>query len=406
MTVQDLDLMDPLVFTGGIPYDHFRALRGRAGLLRLPDTDGEPLWHVVRHREVSAISRDPGLFASGPTTMTSVRKQAMSEPVITFQDGWAHTRMRKLAFKGFAPARLAALAAPIRDIVDRLLAEARERGTFDLAEDVALRLPFEVLALLFGIPEQDRPMVIGWARQTVNLGDAEYGGGPEEQTGDEDVFRRLLGYFQDFAARRIREPADDLVSILVQARLPGDTRGLPDRLSREEVAVFATTLITAGSETTYCSVTGTVQALLEFPDQADLVRADRSRIPAAIEESLRWVTPVTHFARNTTRDTEISGQRIEAGERVVMWYTSANRDETVFADPDRFDVTRSPNPHVTFGGGGPHFCIGNVLASMELRQFLEAVLDVLPDLEITGPAVRPESNLMNCVKHLPMRFRR
>jgi cholest-4-en-3-one 26-monooxygenase len=260
--------------------------------------------------------------------------------------------------------------------------------------------------LLFGIPEQDRPMVIGWARQTVNLGDAEYGGGPEEQAGGEDVFRRLLGYFEDFAARRIREPADDLVSILVQARLPGDTRGLPDRLSREEVAVFATTLITAGSETTYCSVTGTVQALLEFPDQADLVRADRSRIPAAVEESLRWVTPVTHFARNTTRDTEISGQRIEAGERVVMWYTSANRDETVFADPDRFDVTRSPNPHVTFGGGGPHFCIGNVLASMELRQFLEAVLDVLPDLEITGPAVRPESNLMNCVKHLPMRFRR
>ncbi|GAA4612100.1 cytochrome P450 [Actinoallomurus liliacearum] len=401
MAVRDIDLMDPTVFSDGIPYDYFRRLRHSDRLPLARDTDGQPFWYLTRHEDVARVSRDHETFASGPTTMTSVRKADITDPVITFLDGPAHTRMRKLAFKAFAPARMALLKKPIRGIVDSLLAEVVEKGEFDLAEDVALRLPFQVLAELLGVPEPDRDVVIDWARHTVNLGDPEY----DLAAGEEDVFDRLLGYFRDLAEARSRQPADDLFSILLAARLKSDRINLPDRLSTEEIAVFATTLITAGSETTYCSVSGAVLALLEFGDELAKLRADRSLMPTAVDEVLRWVTPVTHFARNVVRDTEIGGQPIGAGERVVMWYTSANRDEEVFADPDRFDVTRSPNPHVTFGGGGPHFCIGNGLAVLELTQFLDAAIDLLPRMEITGTPVRPESNFMNCVKHLPMRYR-
>ncbi|AUG78936.1 Cytochrome P450 [Kitasatospora sp. MMS16-BH015] len=403
MTTQDLDLMDAKTFADGIPHDHFRRLRRLDRPIRGTDTDGEPLWHLLRHRDVVAVSKDHRTFSSSPTTMTSIRKVDPSPPIITFLDSPEHTRIRKLTFKVFAPARLAALQKPIRGIVDRLLAQARERGGFDLAEDIALRLPFEVLLELLGIPEEDRELMLGWARRTVNLGDEEYDG---DGLGGQDAFQQIHAYLQDFARHRAAHRTDDCFSLLLDARLQGAERlGLADRLTPEEVGLFASTLITAGSETTYCSVTGAVLALLDFPDQLDRLRADRSLLPTATNEVLRWVTPVTHFARRAVTDTVVAGQPVAAGETVVMWYSSANRDEEVFADPDRFDVARTTNPQLSFGGGGPHVCIGNGLAVMELRQFLEGVVDLLPELEITGPVLRPETNFMNSVKHLPMRFR-
>jgi cholest-4-en-3-one 26-monooxygenase len=400
--IQDLDLMDPEVFAHGIPHDHFRRLRAADRLTLGTDTDGSTFWYLVRHRDVSDVSRDTARFHSSPTTMTSVRKADPSPPIITFLDGLDHTRIRKLTFKAFAPARLAALEQPIGRIVDTILSEMRERGEFDLADDVALRLPFEVLLELLDIPAGDREMVLDWSHATVNLGDPEY---DRNMSGEgEDCFQKIYEYLVDFAGYRAKHPADDCFSLLLDARLKSSRLDLPDRLSPEEVGLFASTLITAGSETTYCSVTGGVLALLESPDQLDLLRGDRTLLPTATNEVLRWVTPVTHFARTAVVDTEVGGQPIRAGERVVLWYSSANRDEDVFTDPDRFDITRSPNPHLTFGGGGPHVCIGNGLATMELRAFLSGVLDLLPQLEITGPPVRPETNFMNSIKHLPMRF--
>lgn len=403
MTTQELDLMDPAVFADGIPHDHFRLLRKAGRPVRGVDTDGEVLWHLVRHRDVAAVSRDTGIFSSSPTTMTSIRKVDPSPPIITFLDSPEHTRVRKLTFKAFAPARLAALEEPVRAIVDRLLAEAREQGEFDLAEDIALRLPFEVLLELLGIPHQDRPAMLGWARQTVNLGDEEYDG---DGAAGQDAFQRIHEYLLDFARHRVTHPADDCFTLLLDARLRGaDRLGLPDRLTADEVGLFASTLITAGSETTYCSVTGGVLALLDFPDQLARLRADRGLMSSAANEVIRWVTPVTHFARRVVTDTVVAGESVAEGEKVVMWYSSANRDEEVFADPDRFDVGRTPNPHLSFGGGGPHVCIGKGLAVIELRQFLEGVVDLLPRMEITAPPVRPETNFMNSIKHLRMRFR-
>jgi cholest-4-en-3-one 26-monooxygenase len=402
MTTQDVDLMDPKVFLNGIPYEHFRMLRGHEGLPLGHDTDGSPFWYVMRHRDVVTVSRDPKTFSSSPSTMTSVRRDDSGYPIITFLDAPRHTRLRKLVFKAFAPARMAALREPIGEIVDDLIAAAVAKREFDLAEDIALRLPFEVLARLLGVPDDERRMVIDWATQTVNLGDPEYA---QAEANAPDVFRLLLEYFEDLAKRRMKDPTDDLFSILANARLSEANAKLgPGQLTLEEIKTFATTLITAGSETTYCSVTGAVLALLENPDQLGLLLTDRSLLSGATDEILRWVTPVTHFARNVMADTEISGHPVKAGERVVMWYTSANRDEEVFTDPDEFDVTRSPNPHLSFGGGGPHVCIGNALAVMELRVFVEKVLDLLPRMRLTAEPVRPETNFMNSFKHMPVRL--
>ncbi|MFE0021537.1 cytochrome P450 [Amycolatopsis sp. NPDC059021] len=396
MTIPGIDLMAPDAFTDGIPYDYFRDLRARPGLTRAADAEGNEFWYATRHRDVVTVSRDHKAFSSSPSTMTSVRLQDSDYRIITFLDAPDHTRMRQLTFKAFAPARIAALGESIRRIVGTLLATACEKGEFDLAEDVALPLPFEVLGELIGVPGSDREMVLRWARQTVNLGDPEY---DAAAAGGPDVFTQLLDYFLEFARYRDRHPADDMFSLLLAARRKGD------RLTTEEIGVFATTLITAGSETTYCSVSGGVHALLRHGDQLAALRDDPGLLASATDEVLRWVTPVTHFARNTVEETEVAGQRITPGERVVMWYTSANRDEEVFEAPDRFDIRRRPNQHLSFGGGGPHVCIGNGLAVLELRTFLGAALDLLPRWELAGTPVRAETNFMNSIKHLPLRCR-
>lgn len=397
MTKQDVDLMDANAFVNGIPYDYFRELRQYDGLPLAYDTEGYSFWYIVRHRDVAVVSRNTDVFSSSPSTMTSVRQESAGLPIISFMDGADHTRLRKLTFKGFTPARIGALEAPVRGITDSILTELSAKSEFDLAEDIALRLPLEVLAELIGIPHDERAAVIEWSRKTVNLGDPDY----DKSTADTGAaaFEKIFNYFLELADRRSKEPGDDLFSVLLAARFKDD------RLAPHEIAMFATTLMSAGSETTYCSITGGILALLEHPDQFQLLRENRELIPSAVDEIVRWVTPVTHFARNVMADTEVAGQQIKAGERVVMWYTSANRDESVFEGPDRFDVTRRPNPHLSFGGGGPHICIGNALAILELRVFLEAALDRLATLELTGTPVRTATNFMNSFKYMPARFR-
>lgn len=398
-TGRHFDLMDAKAFNDGIPYDYFRELRQRDGIPYAHDSAGRGSWYLVRHSEVVAASRDTTVFSSAPSTMTSVRQESVESagpPIIAFLDGPAHYRLRRLTARGFAPARLAGLEQTIRRIVDRLLAEMSSAESFDLAEDVALQLPLEVLAELIGVPRAERGDLLTWSRQTVNIGDDEY---DKNSSRTRSAFQNIFDYLLALARRRQTDPSDDLLSMLLSARLQND------QLSPIEIARFAMTLMNVGSDTTYCAITCGVLALLEHPDQLTLLRGNRELIPSAIEEILRWVTPVTHFARNVTQDVEISGQLVKAGERVVMWYTSANRDETVFDDPERFDITRTPNPHIAFGGGGPHVCIGNHLAMLELRCFLESWLDRLGELELTSKPTRTETNFMNGYRWMPAKFR-
>ncbi|MGB3440132.1 MAG: cytochrome P450 [Actinophytocola sp.] len=396
MTVRELDLMDARAFVNGIPYDYFARLRREPGLTKATDGEGYDFWYLVRHADVSRASKDNDTFLSGPSTMTSVRQSSTGLPLLTFLDGPEHARLRKLVFRGFTPARLAKLEQPVDRLIAGILDEVSAKDEFDLAEEVALRLPLEVLAELIGVPKQDRLEIIEWTRHTMNVGDPDYHHSTPEKAGA--AFQKLMEYFLELAAIRAEQPADDLFSVL--AARENDEDGL----ALQEVALFGTTLVGA-SETTYCSVSGGVLALLRHPDQLALLRENRALLPTAVEEIVRYVTPATHFARQVAKDTEIAGQRIRAGERVVLWYTSANRDEDVFDHPARFDVTRRPNPHVSFGGGGPHVCIGRALAAIELRLFLDRVLDRLPDLELTGQPIRSATNSMNAFRSMPARFR-
>jgi cholest-4-en-3-one 26-monooxygenase len=327
--------------------------------------------------------------------MTLIRQDSAGLPLIVFTDPPAHTRLRRLAKRGFTPARIQGLADLVRRIADRVVADLVAKGEFDLAAEAALRLPLEVISEFVGIPGADRARVLGWVLRTVNIGDPDFSTGRDSGM----AYRELFGYLRDLAERRRSEPTDDLISTLLAARFDEESFDL------DELAMFATQLMNAGSETTYCSIAGGVRALLEHPDQLALLRTDRELIPRAVEEILRWVTPVTHFARNVTVDTEIAGRAVRAGQRVVLWYTSADRDEAVFDRPDAFDVTRRPNPHVVFGAAGPHVCVGSNLARLEIRCFLEAALDHLPRLELTGPPVQAETNLMNSIKRMPVRLR-
>lgn len=392
----DINLMDAKVLKDGIPYHYFRELRQRDGLCYGHDSLGYGFWHLVRHCEVVEVSQNTTVFSSTPTTMTSVRLVSAGLPIITFLDRPEHSRLRRLIAKGFAPDRLADLEQVIRRIVDRLLAKMSCAESFDLAQDVALQLPLEVLADLIGVPQEERRDLFSWTRQTVNLGDSEFDNGSPE-TGAAAA-QNIFDYLHALVQRREADPSDDLFSVLMAARLKGD------QLSPLEIAMFGTTMMTAGSETIYSSIACGVHALLEHPDQLVLLRNNRELIPRAVDEILRWVTPVTHFARNVTQNVEISGQSIKAGERVVMWYTSANRDETVFDHPERFDITRHPNPHLAFGGGGPHTCIGGRLAVLELRCFLESWLDQLGGLKLIGKPERAETNFMNNYKRMPVKF--
>jgi cholest-4-en-3-one 26-monooxygenase len=394
-TDHEIDLMDPRVFADGIPYGYFRELRGRDEPLHTLAEDGSHLWHLVRHADVVAASRDTTVFSSSPSTMTLIRQDSAGLPLIVFTDPPAHTRLRRLAKRGFTPARIQGLADLVRRIADRVVADIAAKGEFDLAVEAALRLPLEVISEFVGIPDADRARVLGWVLRTVNIGDPDFSTGRDSGM----AYRELFGYLRDLAERRRSEPTDDLISTLLAARFDEESFDL------DELAMFATQLMNAGGETTYCSIAGGVRALLEHPDQLALLRTDRELIPRAVEEILRWVTPVTHFARNVTVDTEIAGRAVRAGQRVVLWYTSADRDEAVFDRPDAFDVTRRPNPHVVFGAAGPHVCVGSNLARLEIRCFLEAALDHLPRLELTGPPVQAETNLMNSIKRMPVRLR-
>lgn len=401
MMGHDIDLMDAKTFHDGIPHDYFRALRRRTGLHYAHDPAGYGFWNLVRHREVVAASRNTAVFSSSPSTMTSVRQESTGLPIIIFLDGPEHTRLRRLIAKGFAAPRLNGLERRIRGVADRLLTEMSAAVRFDLAGDVALRLPTEVLAEFIGVPQPDRADLLAWCRRIINLGDVDY---HHDNAGPGPAFEKIFGYLLSLAQRRAADPADpadpadDLFSVLLSTSLQGD------QLSPTEIAHFATSMLNAGIETIYGSLTSGVLALLEHPDQLALLRVNRELIPRAVEEILRWVTPVMHFARNVTQDVELAGQPIRAGERVILWYTSANRDETVFDAPERFDITRRPNPHIAFGGGGPHACIGAYLAIMQLRCFLESWLDRLGELELTDEPTRAQTNFMNSHQRMPVTF--
>ncbi|HEX4492896.1 MAG TPA: cytochrome P450 [Acidimicrobiia bacterium] len=396
MTAGDLVLHDPATYDHGFPYEQFRELRRERPITHHdhPAWD-RGYWAIVRHADVMRVSRDAN-FKTSPHPMLETAAdddaEGLTELLIS-KDPPEHTRLRKLISSGFTPRRVADLTDRIRDRVAALVDGVAERGGCDLVTDLALWLPLHVIADLVGVPEADRAHVFELTEITFGFDPAVT---PAERGA---AAMEMYAYADGLCDERRAQPRDDLLSVLLHAEIDGE------RLTQLQVDIFFLLLQNAGSETTRNLITTGTLALLEHPDQMEIVRADPSRLPLAIEELLRYSTPVMQFTRRAEHDTEIAGQTIAADDRVLMVYASANRDDTVFHDPDGVDVTREPNPHVAFGAGGPHFCLGANLARIEARIMFEALLTRFRGLAIVGdPATMPRvhSNLIDGYAHLPV----
>jgi cytochrome P450 len=390
------NLFDLSLFADGPPHEVFRRLRAESPVCFLPEPDGPGYWGVFTYDELFDVSRHPQRFGSNPSVFIKDDEDgdAGASELMLNQDPPRHTQLRKLVNKGFTPRQINALEPRIREHVAAILDAAAAKGVFDLVTDVAVEVPLQVIAELIGVPEDERHTVFAWTERMMTIDDPESGGSVEDARA---AIGEMFAYVDRLAAERADGDGDDLLSVLLRAEVDGD------RLSPLDVDLFFMLLMNAGSETTRNLITGGTLALFQHPEERARLAADPALLASAIEEMLRFITPVMHFRRTARADTLLGGQRIREGDKVVMWYSSANRDDAHFTDADRFDVARTPNEHVAFGAGGPHFCLGASLARLESRIVFEELLARLPALEQAGPVKRLGSNFINGIKSLPVR---
>ena len=380
-----MKLLDPDFWLD--PYPVFERLRAEAPVAW---DDGSSMWTVARHADIQSISRDPATFCSGKGVLPADRERGVTpEASILFLDPPEHHRYRKLVSPAFTPRRMAALDARVRELTVELLTQIEPDQPVEFADAVAAPLPLLVIAELLGIPVEDREKFRYWS-------DAMIDAAMEPSLETLTIAGELWQYFEGIIEERRTDPADDLVSVLAHAEVDGEL------LTDPELNGFCMTLLVAGNETTRNLITGGIEALAQNPDQLERLNADPGLVPTAVEEMLRWVTPVMNFARSATRDVEIAGQTIAAGDFLLMLYGSGNRDETVYGNTaNQFDVTRNPNPHVSFGFG-EHFCMGNALARLEARVLFDEVARRYSTIELTGEPERLRSTLMRSLVKLPV----
>jgi cholest-4-en-3-one 26-monooxygenase len=400
VAIIDVDLSNPDTFVAGIPHEALATLRREAPVYRHPGgMTGDDFWAVTRYEDVSRINKDNILFSSHRRTALIMDADpdtlAQQQLMMLNMDPPMHTRYRLLVNKGFTPRMVGQLEEKARLQANRILDQVIERGECDFVTDIAAELPLQIICELLGVPQEDRHQIFDWSNRLIGSEDPEYEGSVETAF---EASAELYTYFNRLAGERRVDPRADLVSVLNVAEIEGDT------LSELELDLFFLLLSVAGNETTRNLIAHGMLALMEHPEQRAKLLANPDLLPSAVEEMLRWGTPVMQFRRTATRETTIGDQAIAEGEKVVIYYISANRDETVFEDPYTFDITRHPNEHVAFGGGGPHFCLGANLARLEIRVMFEEVLRRMPEMEMTGPAQRLRSNFINGIKHLPVSF--
>jgi cholest-4-en-3-one 26-monooxygenase len=404
MDLSDIDLLDRDRFTQGIPHEWFTYLRREAPVYRHPEPDGPGFWVLTKYDDVVAVGRDAETFSSDQKRGGVI---GLEQPPPEQEDFTAegrlmltmdppdHTRYRKLVNRGFTPRQMRMLEPHIRDLTAQILDEVIERGECDFVVDVAAELPLQVIAELIGVPQEDRHKLFEWSNRMVGSEDPEYIVSAEEvQAAQIEMFM----YANELAQQRRTTPRDDIVTALLTAEVDGDT------LSEMDFNLFFLLLAVAGNETTRNSISHGVKAFCENPDQYRALVEDPTLADSATEEVVRWASPVMYFKRNVTRDTDFKGHAFKEGDKVSMWYISANRDEDVFDDPFTFDIRRNPNEHVGFGGGGPHHCLGSNLARMEIRVLLEEMARRIPEIETTDEAQPLRSNFIGGIKHLPVKF--
>ncbi len=396
MPTIEADLTDLDRFTEGFPHELFVALRRDAPVWWHEPTehtpDGEGFWVVSRHADVLHVFRDPQTFSSEtgggrPFGGTTIEDLTVAGVVFNMMDDPRHQRIRRLVSTGFTPRMIGSLEADLRRRTRAILEAAVERGTCDFVVDIARQLPLQAIATLLGVPAADQDQLCDWVDGMSDLSGA-----------DPEAALHLYEYGAAFVAERRRNPVDDMLSVVASASLPDEE---PSQLTQPELELFFTLLFTAGSETTRKAIAGGILELVRAPDQWARLRDDVGLVPGAVEESVRWASPSVYKRRTATRAVELHGALIAAGDKVTVWEMSANRDERVFDDPFRFDVTRAPNPHVGFGQG-VHFCLGASLARLEIRVMFEEILDRVATIDLVGRPTFTRANRLWGLSHLPV----
>ena len=397
-----LDGIDLLASTWGrgVPHDQFDRLREEAPVYFHPEAHDTGFWALTKYEDVKAVSHDSATFSSelGGTFIPTADEEALASLRLTIlnMDPPKHFRYRRLVSKGFTPRMITQLVEDIERRAARVVDNVCEKGEAEFVEEIAAQVPVQVICQMIGLQPEVWPRMITLSNHLIgSRDDPDY---QELEGGPNAAAMEVYMMCDSVAADRRANPRDDIMTLLVNAEIDGE------RLNDAELNLFFITLIVAGNETTRNLINHAMLALIEHPEQAERLRQDPSLWDSAVEEMLRWGASIHNFRRTATRDTEIRGVPIREGDKVVMYYAAANRDPEVFADPHVFDVGRTPNEHVTFGGGGEHFCLGASLARAEIKATMRQVVERLPDMELAGTPNRLHSDFVNGIKTMPVRF--
>jgi len=400
MKLDQLDLTDLDLFLHGDPYLAFAQLRREAPVY-WHERNQRGFWAITRYEDALRVYHDPGTFSSERGISLQfdnvIPDQAGAGMMMILTDPPRHNKIRQVVSRRFTPRAINAYAPEVRKICDEIIDSVIEHGQCDFVVDVAGKLPTAAICEMLGIPAEFRDQMYALGNMSIGTQDPEYNQGRSAMETGRAAQAEFFSYFARLIDERRKNPGSDLISAFTL----GDVDGT--RLTDLEILFNCFLLIIGGQETTRNATSGGILAVINHPAQRTRLRDDPSLLPTAIEEFLRWTTPVTHILRTARKDTELRGEKIREGDKIVVWNASANRDEAVFQAADAFDVARTPNDHLAFGHG-EHFCIGSHLARLEMRVMVDQVMRRMPDLELAGTPERLRSNFVAGIKHMPVRF--
>ena len=389
-----IDFYNPDTFEHGPPFDIFKELRENEPVYWNAQEEGTGFWAITRYDDVVATSLDHESYLSGHGVFVD-ESVGGSELMMVNMDAPKHSGLRSLVNEGFTPKMIRRMEPHVREIAAAIVDSIATKGECDFVTDVAMELPLQVIAELIGIPQKDRHQIYQWSNQMIAVGDPEYS--PDMDTATKAA-AEVFAYSSKLTADRRENPKDDLMTVLLDAEVDGE------KLEDMELNIFFLLLAVAGNETTRNLIAGGMLAFFEHPDQWQRLKDDSSLMPTAVEELLRWISPIMYFRRTASKDNVIHGQQIKEGDKVTIWYGSANRDPDAFESPNTFDVGRNPNAHVALGAGGPHYCLGASLARLEIRLMFEEITKRLPDIQLNGDVSLLRSYFINGFKHIPVKF--
>ena len=413
--LDQIDLVTPELYAQrGYPWEDWALLRREAPVYWYDRPGVTPFWAITRYDDIQHISRDPETFISSRRLVIrsagsgdgGADDPSLTVPNLINMDPPEHGKYRNATSRRFSPRGMRLLEERIDEIAEDVIDDAAahvvdqltNRREADFVRDVAARMPLAAICELLAVDRDSWDDLFHWTNEFLGSEDPEYQQGRTRRETWQSGMRGLQGFFLAHIERKRREPDNSVMTALVQAQIDGEP--MPDH----QILSYAILLILAGNETTRNATSGGMQALIEHPDQFERLRDRPELLDSAVEEMLRWTSPVVHFARTVTQDTEIRGVPIKAGETLAMWYPSANRDEDVFEHPDTFDITRSPNEHLAFGGFGEHFCLGANLARLEMRSVFRHLIEKLDHFQIDGEVERLSSGLIGGIKRLPVSY--